>query len=143
MYGYIVAVVMATLVTPYLHEGGHWFIGWLGKTGPKVEYELLIFPNGVHHEKIETMDSEIIRASGLAPFLWLPVAFLAGVYFLINSSPSFLFAALPPLMTVLMSTESDSSAFREPEKFREDAINGELSRDPLILPNLSRWIPGL
>lgn len=141
MYGYVLAALSAILIAPYLHEGSHWTIGWLGKTKPEFKYVLWIFPNGVYHGKIQTMDAEIIRASGLAPLFWVPGALLASGLFLVDQSPSSFFTAFAPIFTVLMATESDALAFREPEQFRENVMDGELPRNPLFLPNPPEWVP--
>lgn len=44
---------------------------------------------------------------------------------------------------LLMSTEADALAFRDPETFREKALNEGLDRTPLFLPNwlLPDWLP--
>lgn len=133
----VLALVLAVLTAPYLHEGSHWFIGWLGKTNPYVEFEYWIIPISVHHREIETMDAEFIRISGLAPLLWIPVAFFATVHCLIEPSPGSVYAAVATIFTIIMSTESDECAFRDPERFRENALNGELSRKPLFWPKRS------
>lgn len=141
MIAYVFAVLGAIPVAAYLHEGSHWFVGWIGKTQPNVEYVFWVFPNGVHHGKIDSMDAAIIRISGLAPFLWMPVAFFAAMVLFVDQSPRFLFPASVALFTILMSTESDAIAFRDPEKYRESCVNGELSRKPLFFPNPPEWVP--
>jgi hypothetical protein len=141
MLEYSLAILFAIVVAPYLHEGSHWFIGWLGKTKPEFAYVLWIFPNGVQHGEIKTMDSEIIRFAGVAPLLWIPVAFLGICLFVLERSSSILFLASAPLLCILMSTESDALAFREPEQYREEVMHGELSREPILLPDLPKWIP--
>jgi len=141
MLEYSLAISFSIFVAPYIHEGSHWFIGWLGKSMPEFEYVLWIFPNGVHHREIKTMDSTIIRFSGVSPLLWIPVALLAIILFIMERSPSSLFMMSAFTLSILMSTKSDALAFREPEKYREKVLYGEISREPLLLPDLPKWIP--
>lgn len=132
---YSVSMLLAVLVSPFVHEGSHWFIGWLGRSGPSMETVFLIFPNGVEHQYIETMDSAIIRLTGLVIFLWIPVGLLALGLFIIHQTPYHLFLSAVPAFTLIMSSESDALAIRNPEEFRQMAINNELPRNPLFLPN--------
>lgn len=124
------------LIAPFVHEGSHWFVGWVGGSNPKIEWAFGVAPNGVTHGEIETMDSELIRFAGMANFVWIPFLLYAGMLFSIERSPSYLFiASLFFFVTVGMSTESDAIAFREPERFRRKAIEDDFPRNPLFLPN--------
>lgn len=135
---FLLAVGSSLLIAPFVHEGSHWFVGWVGGSDPKTEWVLGIIPNGVTHREIKTMDSELIRFAGMVNFLWIPFLFHAGMLFLIERSPAYLFiASLFFFVTIGMSTESDAIAFREPELFRRKAIKNEFARNPLFLPN---WI---
>lgn len=141
MLDYSLAIVLGGILGMYLHEWSHWFIGWLGKTNPDVSYRFWILPYVVRHKEIETMDSEIIRFAGVAPLLWTPAALLAVGLFVLEQSPFALFLAFAPTICVLMSTESDAVAFREPEQYRENAMDGQPSPKPLLLPDVRKWIP--
>lgn len=140
---YAIAIGWAILSAPFFHEGSHWFVTWLWHGKPKFQYGLLNIPNGVVQREIEDLDSRAIRFSGFAPFLWIPVAIIAFGYFFIEPSPQNLFMAVSPSAVILMSTESDAIALREPELYREMVLNDGFSRNPLFLPNwLSpEWLP--
>lgn len=71
----------------------------------------------------------------------MPVALVALILFLIEQSPPFLFTATAPILTVLISTEGDALAFRDPEQFREDVMDDELPRKPLFLLSFPDWMP--
>lgn len=135
---YFTAIIAAAFPAPYLHEGSHWIVGRLGNTNPRVHWTLGIFPNGVSHGTIDTMDATVIRLCGAAPFTWIPVWTLAAALFIIFWTPGALFAMMVPFYTVFFySTESDAIALLEPERYREMEMNDELERNPLFFPN---WI---
>lgn len=134
---YLLALFAGFYVGGLLHELSHWFVGWLGNTGPTIQWAFYVFPNGVDHGKIETMDSMLIRFAGVAPLLWIPPGFIASAYLLYELSPVTVFIAAVPIFIQVMATESDLIAIRDPEKFREMWIDGDFSRNPLFLPN---WI---
>jgi hypothetical protein len=133
---YVLAVVFAILPAPALHEYSHWFVGWLGNTRPKMQ-GFPFYPNGVHHREIETMDPQLIRFSGFAVFLWIPPWIVASFQFLALRTPEALFVALIPFFVIIMSTESDAVAVRDPEAFRQRWIENDFPRNPLFLPN---WV---
>lgn len=143
MEQYPFLILLAIFPAPYLHEGSHWFVGWLGKADPEINRVFWVIPNGVHFQEMKEVDAGLLRASGFAPFIWLPVAFFATVLFLIEQSPSYFFLAAVLFYTVLMSSEADALAFRNPEAFREQALSEGLDRTPLFLPNwlLPDWLP--
>lgn len=133
---YLIALILAAIPAPHLHEGSHWFVGWLGNTQPKPHWVFGIIPNGITHGAIETMDAELIRLSRLAPFIWLLIWILATIYFVVDRTPESLFAMMLPFYTVFFySTESDCIAVRDPERYREMEINDEFQRNPIFLPN--------
>lgn len=141
---YLIAIILAAVPAPYLHEGSHWFAGKLGDTQPKPQFAFHVIPNGVEHGAIESMDAGLIRLSGAAPFFWIPVWILASIYLLLDWTPSNLFAALIPFYTVFfMATESDAIAVQDPERFREMAISDSFPRNPLFVPNrlIPDWMP--
>jgi hypothetical protein len=141
---YLVVFILAAVPAPYLHEGSHWFVGWVGDTQPKVQWTFRVVPNGVEHGTIESMDSGLIRLSGAAPFCWIPVWILGFLYFLVNWTPENLFAMLVPFYTVFfLATESDVIAVREPERFRDMEVNDAFQRNPLFFPNwlIPDWLP--
>ena len=130
-----------TLILPvfpgwYLHEGTHWFIGLVAGTDPQPRSVLRIVPIAIEHGRIGAVDPGIIRLLGLGIFLWLPVQLLAIAYLLAEFTPSNLFIAMVPFYILIVSTESDVLAVRDPEKYREMELAGELSgRSPI-----RRWI---
>lgn len=139
---YILAVILAALPAPALHEYSHWFVGWLGNSRPKTQ-GCPLFPNGVHHREIETMDSQLIRLSGFAVFLWIPIWIVTTAQFFAYRTPQALFVALIPLFIIIMSSESDAVAVRNPEEFRQRWIENDFSRNLLFLPNgrIPDWFP--
>lgn len=110
---YALAIIFAALPAPALHEYSHWFVGLLGNSRPKIQ-GFPLFPNGVHHREIETMDSQLIRLSGFAVFLWIPIWIVATAQFLAYRTPEALFVALIPFFIILISSESDAIAVRNP-----------------------------
>jgi hypothetical protein len=137
---YVVSMLLALVVGPYIHEGSHWFIGWLGNSKPKFQYCLWIIPNGVYHKRVDSVDEEIIRFSGIAPLLWIPTVPIAVMLLYTYRSPITLIFTFSLAFSILMSTESDALAFRDPEQYREDVASGELSRNPLLLPDVGGWL---
>lgn len=139
---YLLAIVFAALPAPALHEYSHWFVGWLGNTRPKIQ-GFQLFPNGVDHREIETMDPQLIRFSGFTVFLWMPPWIVATAQFLAYRTPEALFVALIPFFPILMSTESDAVAVRDPEEFRQRWIENDFPRNPLFFPNwvIPDWLP--
>lgn len=137
-YGF--ALIASIFIAPYLHEGSHWLVVWLGGGRPKFRYIFWkVWPNGVEIRELETIAPEIIRASGFAPLLWVPIAVVSWMYFLIEPTPLYFLVALLPSETLLVTTEADALAFRDPETYRRKALNKDLERNPLFLPN--SWIP--
>lgn len=133
--------IFATIfIAPYLHEGSHWVVVWMGGGKPKFYYVIWKFvPNRVKIRELETLSPEIIRASGIAPLIWMPIGIIAWGFFLIELTPLYFLMALLPTGTLLMTTKPDAMAFRDPEAFRSKALNNDLERDPLFIPN--SWIP--
>ena len=134
-YVYIAVYGLAIAVTPYLHEGSHWFVGKLGGTGPTVDWMVArgIWPQAVRHDEIETMDPAIIRTSGLSIFLWLLPWFLSFGLLAGGITPWTQFVFLVPFLVVFgMATESDALAFRDPEEYRERSLDDDLPGDPLF-----------
>lgn len=140
---YILAIVAGLVIGGYLHEASHWFVGWLGDTDPKMEWVFRIFPNGVDHGKMETMDPALIRLSGASIFLWMPPGFLALAFLPFNVNPGTVFVAAVPVSILIAATESDAIAIRNPEKFRRMWLNDEFQRNPLFIPNwlMPDWLP--
>jgi hypothetical protein len=135
-------IILAAVPAPVLHEYSHWFVGWLGNTEPTIE-GLPLFPNGVHHREIERMDPELIRLAGAAVFIWIPPVIVASAQLLIQPTPRNLFVAAIPFFTLIMCTESDAIAVRDPEEFRQRWLEDSFSRNPLFLPNwvFPKWLP--
>jgi hypothetical protein len=134
-FAYIVAYAFAIFVTPYLHEGSHWAVGKLGGTEPTVNWGIMrwVWPQAVRHNKIATMDADIIRFSGLSIFLWLPPWVLSLGYLAENITPYTVVTSLVPFLVVFgMATESDALAVRDPEEYRERSMDDKLSADPLF-----------
>jgi len=142
---FLIAVIAASIFGGYLHEFSHWFVGWLGGADPKFEWTFLFIPNGVDHGKIETMDSTIIRLSGASIFLWVPPGILSFVHLLTDFTPANLFVSMTSLIIVLMTTESDIVAVREPERFRQMWLNDEFQRNAVFVPNWldADWLPDI
>lgn len=46
---YLLISILAAFPAPYLHEGSHWFVGWVCGTKPRFEWAFLGLPNGVGH----------------------------------------------------------------------------------------------
>ncbi|AGB17091.1 hypothetical protein Halru_2509 [Halovivax ruber XH-70] len=143
MEEYAIPFILAIIPATYLHEGAHWVVGKLANANPKVSFRLWVIPNGVFFRNIESVDEEVIRFSGIAPFVWLPFGIFSALLFLVESSPSLLFLSLTFLYTIAMASESDATAFREPELFRENVLNEDISREPLLIPTwmFPEWIP--
>lgn len=135
---YLLAIAAALILAAWLHEGSHYLIGWIGKTGPMIDFRFGV-PNEVRHENIETMDSALIRMSGISILAWIPSGLLAFGLLVANPSPLYLFFATTNLVVVGMSTESDAIAARNPEKFRRMALNQEFTRSSLFLPDYTEW----
>lgn len=137
---YFIAIVVAYFTGAWLHEGSHYLVGWIGQTGPRMEYYAKVIPNTVRHSEIETMDSELIRMSGISIFTWIPVGLLALALFLLNPTPVNSFLAGTPVVILVMATESDAIAARNPEKFREMAIANEFDRKLLFCPDITKLV---
>lgn len=131
---YFVALVVGILTAANLHEGSHWFVGRLGKTDPSVGRDWLIVPTSVDHGNIETMDSEIIRLSGVAIFVWVPSALVAVIHFLIDPNPASFSIAIAFSGIIFMTSNSDVIAIRDPEKFRRMWINEEFQGTSYFFP---------
>jgi len=141
---YSFVIFVAIFIAPYLHEGSHWLVVWMGGGKPKFNYIFWKFvPNAVKIREIENIHSDIIRASGFAPIIWVPVGVISWSYFLIELTPLHFLVALLPTGTLLMTTEADALAFRDPEAFRRKAQNNEIERNPLFIPNscIPEWLP--
>lgn len=136
---HLIAIFLATFLAPFLHEGGHWFVGKLGNSDPKVHFILFIIPSRVSHRNIEDINPQIIRISGFSPFLWIPGIALSLTYMIMSFNPWTIFAFLLVLGTVAMSTESDAIAFRNPEKYRQMSINDEFEGIPLFFSRRSSF----
>ncbi len=119
-------------VALWVHEGSHYFVGKLGGTGPRIRFKYWVFPVEVTHVKIETMDSGIIRLSGLSPFLWVPSIPVACIVFAITLHPVVLLLLVVLSAAVLGSSVSDARAFCDPEAFRHRSIEGELDSTMLV-----------
>lgn len=114
----LIIAIIAAYVGFWLHEGSHYFAGWLGKSDPRMVFRVVI-PEAVEHRRIETMDSVVIRLSGLSVFLWIPLFVLTIFGFLLLPSPETLIMTIPFGISTLMMTTSDSIALLEPERHRE------------------------
>lgn len=132
---YSIALIGSIFVGGYLHELSHYFVGWLGNTDPKLHWTPLLVPNGVDHGEIETMSPTIIRLSGISVLVWIPPAILSQFYLVADFSPMQLFQSLTPLMVVIMTSNSDIAAVRDPELFREKWMNEEFDREMAFLPD--------
>jgi hypothetical protein len=127
---YVAAYTFAIFATPYLHEGSHWAVGKLGGTDPTVDWKIAryVWPEAVWHGEIDTMDSILIQLSGFSIFLWVPPWVVSLPYLVSNPTPLTMLASLLPFLTVFaMTTESDVIAIRDPEEFREQAMERNLS----------------
>jgi hypothetical protein len=133
---WIFALILPVLPGWYLHEGTHLFIGLVAGTDPQPRCVLRIVPIAIEHGKIEDVDPGVIRLLGLGIFLWLPIQLLAIAYLLAELTPSNLFIAMVPFYILIVTTESDVLAVRDPEKFRERELAGDLSGQSPI----RRWI---
>ena len=144
-FDFIIAGVAALVVGAYLHEFSHWFVGWIGETDPKMEWGYLLIPSGVNHGNIETMDPTFIRLSGASIFIWIIPGLISLVYLSFEFTPIRMFLSLTPIVTILMTTESDIVAIREPERFRRMWINNEFQRNAVFLPNWldMDWLPDI
>lgn len=129
-------VFIAIFVGGYLHEGSHWFVGRIGNTDPDLIVDYLIIPRAVDHGQIETMDPGIIRLSGVSVLSWIPLALLSVAHFFLDPNLGTLFIAVALLTVVLMTTESDIVAVRDPEIFRERWLNNEFQGDPAFFPTI-------
>jgi hypothetical protein len=132
----LIALGLAAYTAAWLHEGSHYFVGWIGQSRPRMQFAFKVQPTGVYHDEIKTMDSELIRMSGISIFVWIPVTLLALAFFALNPTPAYLFLAATPLLVTMSATESDAIAARNPEKFREMAVAEEFERNPLFIPNV-------
>lgn len=141
LYDYLIALTFSVVPAWYLHEGTHWFIGWLENTDPKIRYENWIIPVQVEHGNIETIEPGEIRLLGLGIFLWLPVQFLAFGYLLFDFTTAHLFLAMVPFYIVFgCSSNSDRLAIRDPERYRQLEIEDNLPKGPLFYTALKNWI---
>lgn len=137
---YILALTVPMIPAWYLHEGTHWFVGWLCDTDPKMKWLILGVPIAVEHGKIETLRRETIRFLGLGIFVWLPVQVLALGYLFLDFSPKTLFMAMLPFYLVFASsTRSDRLAIREPERYRHLEIEGDLPGTSLFFWVVKNW----
>ncbi|WP_152418583.1 hypothetical protein [Halorubrum distributum] len=132
----ILTVFIAIFVGGYLHEGSHWFVGRVGGTEPVLITDYLIVPKAVDHGQIETMDPDIIRLSGVSVLLWIPLALFSVAHFILEPSLGTLSIAVAFATVVLMTTESDIVAVRDPEIYRERWLNDEFQAVPAFLPNI-------
>jgi len=134
---YMLVYGLAAILSLYLHEGSHWAVGKLGKTQPTVDWKIMkgVWPDRVRHGRIETMDQEIIRFSGLSIFVWLPPWILSLGYLAAEVTPYTLLVSLVPFLIVFAkATESDVLAIRDPEGFRKFALEDNLPGDPVFNP---------
>ena len=116
---YLVAFVCAIFAGGYLHELSHYFVGWIGQTEPELQWRWWIFPVGVDHGRIETMDAKWIRLSGLSILVWAPIAIVMLTEFIGGWTPPRMFLFLTPVFVVISASKSDIEAIRNPEKFRK------------------------
>jgi hypothetical protein len=133
---WIFALILPVFPGWYLHEGTHWFIGLVAGTDPQPRCVLWIVPIAIEHGRIMDVDPGVIRLLGLGIFHWLPIQLLAIAYLLAELTPSNLFIAMVPFYILIVTTESDVLAVRDPEKYREMELAGELSDQSPI----RRWI---
>lgn len=132
---YVAVYTFAIFATPYLHEGSHWAVGKLGGTDPSIDWKIAryVWPEAVWHSEIKTMDSVLIQLSGFSIFLWVPPWVLSLPYLASNPTPLTTLASLLPFLTVFaMTTESDVLAIRDPEEFREQAMERNLPGEGLF-----------
>jgi len=133
---YFIVSMIGVAVGSHLHEGSHWFVGWIGGTDPVLKHDFWIFASAVDHGKMETMDPSLIRLSGASVFVWIPPAILALFYFFITPGFGTFLAATAMGSVVLMTSESDVVAVRDPEKFRKMWLNDEFARNSVFIPDL-------
>lgn len=133
---WIFALILPVFPGWFLHEGTHWFIGLVAGTDPQPRCVLRFVPIAIEHGKIDVVDPSVIRLLGLGIFLWLPIQILAIAYLLVELTPSNLFITMVPFYILIVTTESDVLAVRDPEKYREMELAGELSGQSPI----RRWI---
>ena len=133
---WVFALVLPVFPGWYLHEGTHWFIGLVAGTDPQPRCVLRIVPIAIEHGRMGDVDPGVIRLLGLGIFFWLPIQLLAIAYLLVELKPSNLFIAMVPFYILIVTTESDVLAVRDPEKYREMELAGELSGKSPI----RRWI---
>ena len=114
----------------WLHEGSHYFAGWLGKSGPRFVFSFVL-PVAVEHRNIETIDSAVIRLSGLAVFLWIPTFVFTMFRFLLLPIPESLIMTIPFGVSTMMATTSDAIALLEPERYRNLEVADEVPMESL------------
>jgi hypothetical protein len=114
----------------WLHEGSHYFAGWLGNSEPRMIF-WFVFPVAVEHQKIEIIDSTVIRFSGLVIFLWIPLLIYTVLWFILEPSPKQLILVLPIGVSTIMATTSDAIALVDPERYREMEMADEIPRESL------------
>lgn len=116
----------------WIHEGSHYLIGKLGDSGPNLRFVNVVMPTEVTHDNIETMDEGIIRLSGLAPILWLPILFAVIPLSAISPHPVTFTVSVAIAVNVVMVTVSDTVAFRDPNEFRKKSQEDGFSGTPLL-----------
>lgn len=127
---HLVILIIAAYGGIWLHEGSHYFAGWLGNSDPRLVFNF-VFPVAVKHGNIDTIDSAVIQLSGLTIFLWIPVFVFTIFVFLLIPSPETLLMTIPFGISTLMATTSDTIALLEPERYRKLEGAGEIPLESL------------
>jgi hypothetical protein len=130
---YILVSLFAVLVLGHcLHEFSHWLVGIIAGSGPAPIWKRVrghrIFVLGIEHRNLDAVSNQTIRISGFAPILWLGVSILLAV--VISPSNLILVEVLilaTTFFAALEMSESDVTAFIEPDEYRRRSKQGDLS----------------
>lgn len=127
---WILLISISIYVGIWLHEGSHYFAGWVGKSDPKIRF-FTILPVAVEHKNIETVDSQVIRFSGFSVFLWIPILVLTIFRFFLQPMPETLVMTIPFAVSTVYMTTSDAIALLEPERYRDMELADDIPMESL------------
>lgn len=133
---WVVSLLLSLFVACWLHELGHWTIGKLGGSEPKILRNYWILPYRVKHNNVDEFPDALIRLSGFSPFIWIPPGILAFIWFILEyHHPLGLLIGFSFILVVTMASESDAIAMRDPERFRRMDKSDEFPGNSLFFPN--------
>jgi len=129
----LILIGIGLVCSQFMHERMHWVAGVIAGSDPEIKRSRYRVPHRVKHHSIQQTDDRHVLAIGIGNFFWLPLGIGTLVLFLFTRNPTALFVTSAILGNIfLVSTESDVTAYRDPDVFRERHINDEFDGTPLF-----------